>query len=695
MEYKFKLSKIHCAGCALALEENINEIDGVSAQINFVTKHIKIKIDTENPAETLTEVKIAISKFDRQIDLLDIEDDQEKKYKQKRAFDIARFSISVILLMVGFAFHVSWAKILFCGVAYILSAYDVLWGAILNVKNKNIFDEKLLMSIASIGAFLIGQYTESVFVMVLFGVGEILEDLAVDRSKHRIKSILHIRQPYANLYDGENSRQVEIDRIDVGDIILVKPGERIPLDGFVIDGTSHLDTSALTGETKEKIVKAGDNVLSGAINGSSILKIKVTALAKDSTVSKIIDMVQNATETKAKSEKFISKFSKIYTPTVLVLALILAFIPPIFSGYSNFLDYAYRALCFLVVSCPCALVISVPLTYFAGIGALSRLGVLVKGANYIETLARVNSVIFDKTGTLTKGDFDVTEIYAMDGHSDTEIIELVVYAENFSNHKIARSVKRYYKEKYPEKPVNLAWISDYEEIAGKGIKANIFMQEALIGNAKLLKENNIGFIEVNKPGTVLYVASGGEFLGYVVIEDTLKSDSEVAVKDLKSAGIKNISLSTGDENNVAKAISAKIGLNNYYSDLLPQEKVAIIEKEVKLGRTIAFVGDGINDAPSLARADVGISMGGFGSDVAVEASDVVLMTDEPSKVGLAIKKSKKIHKIATQNIVGSIAIKIIVLLLVGFNFAGMWLAVFADVGVSLLAVLNGLRAMLK
>ncbi|MBE5755535.1 MAG: heavy metal translocating P-type ATPase [Clostridiales bacterium] len=697
MDYKFKLSRIHCAGCALALEENINEIEGVSAQINFVTRHIKIKIDTENPAETLTAVKITISKFDHSIELLDAEDEDadEKREKLERVTNIARFSVSLILLIVGFLLEVSWVKILFCAVAYFLAAYDVLWGAILNVKNKNIFDEKLLMSIASLGAFVIGEFVEAVFVMLLFGVGEILENLAVDRSKHRIKSILDIRQPYANLYDGENTTQVEIDKIAVGDFIIVKPGEKVPLDGVIIEGTSHLDVSALTGETKERVVTNGDKVLSGSINGSSVLKIKVTSLAKDSTVSRIIDMVQNATETKAKSEKFISKFSKIYTPVVLGAAVFLAFIPPIFSGYANFLDYAYRALCFLVVSCPCALVISVPLTYFAGIGALSRAGVLVKGANYIEVLSKVDSVIFDKTGTLTKGEFEVTEIYANGEHTEDEVVELVAYAENFSNHKIARSVKKYYKEKFSKKPINMAWIEDYEEIAGKGIKATIFMSPTLVGNAKLLKENEIRFVEVSKPGTVLYVASGDEFVGYVVIEDTLKPDSKRGVQELKNIGIKRVSLSTGDETNVAKAISAKIGLNNFYADLLPEDKVAIIEKEIESKKTVAFVGDGINDAPSLAKANVGISMGGFGSDVAIEASDVVVMTDEPSKVATAIKKSKRIHKIATQNIVGAIAIKAIVLGLVGFNLAGMWLAVFADVGVSLLAVLNALRAMLK
>lgn len=697
MEYKFRLSKIHCAGCALALEQNLNELEGVKAEINFVTKQLKLDIETENPAETLTTVKIEISKFDHSIELLDFndEDNSTSVEKRQRIINICRYSGSVLLLIIGLLIKVNWLKITVFAVSYLISAYDVIWGAILNFKGKNLFDEKFLMSIASIGAFAIGEFIEAICVMVLYGVGEIFENLAVDKSRTRVKSLLEIKQPYANVYDGETDRQVDLKYVGVGALIHIKPGERVPLDGVVIEGTSYLDVSAITGESREKVVSTGDEVLSGSINGSSLLLVKVTKLEKDSTVSKIINMVENATESKAKTEKFISKFSKIYTPAVIVCALVLAFVPPIFSGYSNFTTYAYRALCFLVVSCPCALVLSVPLTYFAGIGSLARVGVLVKGATFVESLAKADSVIFDKTGTLTTGVFEISEIFALKDHTKEEVLELSAYAENFSNHKIAKSIKKLYNEKNPDKPINSAWISDYTEIAGLGIEATIFGQDVLVGNSGLLKKHNIGFPDVQKAGTVLHISAGGEYLGYIVICDEIKRDSLDAIRKLKALKIENISMSTGDENGSATLVAEKIGIDNVYSSLLPEGKVEIIQNQVKKGKTVVFVGDGINDAPSLASANVGVSMGGFGTDVAVEASDVVIMTDEPSKVALAIKKSKKTQKIAKQNIFGSIAIKLLILGLIGFGFSGMWLAVFADVGVSLIAVLNSLRAMLK
>ena len=371
------------------------------------------------------------------------------------------------------------------------------------------------------------------------------------------------------------------------------------------------------------------------------------------------------------------------------------FIPPIFSGYKDFSTYAYRALCFLVVSCPCALVISVPLSYFAGIGACARAGVMVKGANFLEELSKVNSVMFDKTGTLTEGNFEISEIYATTGHSNEELLEIAAYAESYSNHRIAKSVLKAYKELFNDKEINSAWVDGYTEIAGKGVKANIFMQDVLVGNARLLKEEGVNLVEVNKAGTVLYISISGEFAGYIVIEDVVKKDSALAIQNLKDLGIEDISICTGDEENVAKNIAAKIGIKNYYAGLLPEDKVMIVTDKVQEGKTVAFVGDGINDAPSLANANVGIAMGGFGSDVAVEASDVVLMTDEPKNVAKAIKKAKKTRRIVLENIVGSIGIKVLVLGLIGFGFAGMWLAVFADVGVSLLAVLNSLRTMMK
>ncbi len=697
MEYKFKLSKVHCAGCALALEQNLNAIFGVHAEINFVTKQLKLDITSDSPADTLTEVKIAIQKFDHSIELLDFDtnDDIESKEKKQRIINICRFSLSVLLLIVGVVLKTNWLKISMFAVSYILSSYDVIWGAILNFKGKNIFDEKLLMSLASIGAFVIGEYIEAICVMVLYGIGEIFENLAVDKSRNRVKSLLEIKQPFANVYDGESDRQVELKFVGVGALIHVKPGERVPLDGVVVEGTSYLDVSAITGESREKVVTVGDNVLSGSINGSSLLLVKVTKLEKDSTVSKIIDMVQNATESKAKSEKFISKFSKIYTPVVILCAFLLAFIPPIFYGFSSFSVFAYRALCFLVVSCPCALVISVPLTFFAGIGSMARLGVLVKGATFIEALAETDSVIFDKTGTLTTGIFEISEIYATKEHTEDEILELSAYSESFSNHKIAKSIKKLYNEKNPTKPINTAWISDYTETAGLGIQANIFGINVLVGNKTLLKNNEINFPDVQKSGTVLHVAGNGEYYGYIVICDEIKRDSAKAVKSLKELRIDNIAISTGDEENSARFVADKIGVDTVYSGLLPEDKVEIISKQIAQKKKVSFVGDGINDAPSIAMSSVGISMGGFGTDASIEASDVVIMTDEPSKVAVAIKKAKKVKRIAKQNIIGSISIKLIILLAIGFGISGMWLAVFADVGVSLIAVLNGLRAMLR
>ncbi len=696
MNYKFKLLKIHCAGCALALEQNLNGLEGVKAEINFVTKIIKLEIETEKPEETLEIVKKAIHDFDHSIEIADFEDeeDAEKKEKKEKIADAIRLGIALVIMICNIFVPIKWLQITIFALDYLLVSYKVLISAAINIAHKKIFDENFLMTIASIGAFIIQEYAEAICVMLLFGIGEILEDLAVGKSRKTIKSLLEIKQPYANLVDGDSEVKVALSDIKIGDIIRVKPGERVPLDGVIENGTSYLDMSALTGETKEKIVQAGDEVLSGSINGASVLTVKVTKLEAESTVSKIIALVEEATESKAKSEKFISRFSKIYTPTVIVLALILMFIPPIFSGYANFATFAYRACCFLVVSCPCALVISVPLSYFAGIGAFARLGIMVKGANYVDVLAKVDAVVFDKTGTLTEGNFEISEIYAAGEHTKEEILEVTAYAESFSNHRIAKSVLKAYKEE-TNKEINNAWINDYTEIAGMGVKANIFMQDVLVGNAKHLSSNGINMIEVQKSGTVLYVSIAGEYAGYVVIEDIVKKDSEKAIKDLKALGIKDISMCTGDEENVAKAISSKIGLTNAYASLLPEDKVDVIVSKVQEGKTVAFVGDGINDAPSLANSNVGIAMGGLGSDVAVQASDVVIMTDEPSKVAVAIKKAKKTKRIVLENIFGSIGIKVAILALIAFGFSGMWLAVFADVGVSLIAILNSLRAMLK
>lgn len=696
MEYKFKILKLHCAACAMALEDNINTLDGVKAEINFVTKTLKLNITTDDPEKTLEEVKVAIKKFDHMAELASFSDEEDvlKREKLDRQIKIARYTFSAVLLILTLFFHTFWLKFAFFVLAYGVSAYDILWAAAKNVRYGKVFDENFLMGLASIGAFIIGEYYEAVCVMLLFGLGEILEDIAVSKSRKTIKAVLEIKQPYANLVSDGEEVLTSLEYIKVGDIIRIKPGEKVPLDGIVIDGTSYLDTSIITGESKERIVKVGDNILSGSINVASVLLVKVVSLEKDSTVSKIVDMVQNASESKAKTEKFISKFSKIYTPSVIALAFLIMFIPPIFVGFNHFSEYAYRALGFLVVSCPCALVISVPLTYFAGIGAAAKLGVMVKSANFLDTLGRVNSIIFDKTGTLTEGNFEITEIYAAGDKTEDEILEVAAYAESYSNHKIAKSVLKTYKEK-TGKTINAAWIDGYEEIAGMGIKANIFMQETLVGNEKLLKSNDVVVTKFDKPGSVLYVAIDGKFAGTIVICDTIKKDAKKAIDDIKALGISDISLSTGDEETAARVVCNSIGIKNCNFGLLPEDKVLIIADKVQEGETVAFVGDGINDAPSLANSNVGISMGGFGSDIAVEASDVVIMTDEPSKVAKAIKKAKFTRKIVLENIIGSISIKVLILGLISFGLAGMWLAVFADVGVSLIAVLNSLRVMIN
>ena len=696
MEYKFKLLKVHCSGCALALEQKLNQIEGVEAEINFVTKILKLEISTPEPAQTLTEVKTAIANFDHMIEIHDIDEteDLEKKEKAQRFNDMIRLAVSLLILIGNIFLPLFALKIVIFVLDYLLVSYKTLYFGFKNIIHGKIFDEKFLMIIASIGAFIIGQYTEAVGVMWLYEIGSLLENLVTSRSQKTIESLLKIKQPYANFYDGENETVVSLSELSVGDLIRIKPGERVPLDCKIVEGTSYLDMSALTGESREVVVTEGNHILSGSINGSSVLLAMVEKTESESTVSKIVELTQKATESKAKTERFISKFSKFYTPIVIGLAFVIMLLPPVILGFENFSDYVYKALCFLVVSCPCALVISVPLTYFAGIGSFARNGVLVKGSSFVDALAKVDAVIFDKTGTLTKGEFEITEIFAMKKHTKDEVLETLAYAESYSNHKLAKSILEKYNNECG-KTINSAWISDYTEIAGKGIKATIFMQETLVGNEKLMEESHIKFFKVNKSGTVVYVAVGGKFIGYAVAEDVIRNDSLDAIRKLKALGIKDISLSTGDSEFVAKSLCDNLGIKNCNFELLPEDKVLIVAEKVQDGKTVAFVGDGINDAPSLANANVGISMGKFGSDVAIESSDVVLMTDEPSKVAYALKKARKTRKIVFENIIGSIGIKLAILILISLGFSGMWLAVFADVGVNLIAVFNSLRAMIK
>lgn len=587
----------------------------------------------------------------------------------------------------------SYIEILAFLVAYIIIGGEILSRAFSNIRNGQVFDENFLMSIATIGAFALGEYAEGVAVMLFYQVGELFQSYAVSRSRRSIAELMDIRPDYANLLKDGSLIQVDPDEVAIGDTIVVKAGERIPLDGIIIDGRSALDTSALTGESIPRDVVAGDTVISGCINQTGKLTIEVTKVFGESTVSKILELVENASDKKSKSENFITKFARYYTPVVVYAAIALAIVPSLIIGASS-LDvwkvWIYRALSFLVISCPCALVISVPLSFFGGIGGASKSGVLVKGSNYLEMLADTEIVVFDKTGTLTKGNFVVSEINTVNMSKD-ELLELAAYAEDSSSHPIALSIKKAYG-----KPIDIAVIKDVEEIAGHGVQATINGKLVLVGNMKLMKLKNIQYEENTYTGTVVHIAIDGLYCGNIIIADEIKEDSAQAIRDLKAAGIKQTVMLTGDSEAIGKNVAEQLNLDKAYTELLPADKVEQLEKLMKEKGSksmLAFVGDGINDAPVLARADVGIAMGGLGSDAAIEAADIVIMTDEPSKIAKVMKISRKTLRIVKQNIVFALGVKAIVLLLGALGYADMWGAVFADVGVSVIAILNSIRAL--
>ena len=574
--------------------------------------------------------------------------------------------------------------------AYLLVGSDVLYKALRNITKGRIFDENFLMSVATIGAIAIGEPSEAVGVMLFYKIGEYLQELAVGKSRKSISELMQIRPDMANLKLGNTIKVVNPEDVNIGDYIIVKPGEKVPLDGVVIEGSSMMDTSALTGESVLRTVKKGDNLLSGFINKNALLTVQVTKDFSESTASKILDMVENASSKKSKTENFISVFSRYYTPIVVGLALLIAILPPIFMQGATFSEWIHRGLIFLVVSCPCALVLSIPLSYFSGIGVASKQGVLIKGSNYLEALRYVDTVVFDKTGTLTEGVFDVVKVKPIN-ISEDELIKFASIAEVNSNHPIAKSILNYYN-----KEIDLNKMEEYEEIAAHGIRVKYENNIILAGNEKLMASNNIKIEKSTDVGTVVYIAINNEFKGYIVIADKIKTDSEEAIRLIKEQGIKETVMLTGDNKEVANSVAKKLKLDKVFSNLLPNEKVEKIEELYK-NRTekekIAFVGDGINDAPVLARVDVGIAMGGLGSDAAIEAADVVIMTDEPSKIAQGIKISKKTYKIVWQNIIFALGIKIIVMILGATGLASMWEAVFADVGVALIAVLNAMRIM--
>lgn len=599
--------------------------------------------------------------------------------------------ISAILFVIALLVKVNLTlQLILMLIAYILVGKDTVLGAIKNVEKGDFLDEKFLMTIATLGAILIGEYPEAVAVMLFYEVGELFQGYAINKSRKSIADMMDIKPEYANVIRNNKSQKVDPDEVQIGETIEIKPGERVPLDATVVKGESTLDTSALTGESVPVEVREGANILSGCININGLIIAEVTKEYFDSTVNKVLDLVENASAKKSKSERLITRFSKIYTPIVIGLAVLLAILPPIISGEYNFRVWIFRALSFLVVSCPCAFVISVPLSFFSGIGAASRAGVLIKGGNYLEALSKVDTVVFDKTGTLTKGVFNVQKVVVLDKNIDEDkFISLVAAAESGSNHPISKSIQKYYNKEIQTNSIN-----SIKEISGKGIEAIIDNRKILVGNEKLI--NIPKDISIDDIGTILYVEIDNKFAGYIVISDELKKDSKKTIKDLKDIGIKKTIMLTGDLEKVSKKVGKDLGLDEVYTNLLPQDKVSkfeeIIENKKSKGNVV-FVGDGINDAPVLARADVGIAMGAMGSDAAIEAADVVIMTDEPSKIVTAIKSSKRTMKIAMQNISLAFGIKAIVLILSALGIADMWMAVFADTGVTILAVLNSFRAL--
>lgn len=610
-----------------------------------------------------------------------------KKMKGK----LSKIGISALMFLLGVILKVEIFSMVFFLISYIIVGYEVILKATRNIKKGKVFDENFLMTIATIGAFCIGELPEAVAVMLFYQIGEFFQDYAVDKSRKSIATLMDIRPDYANVFRDNKIEKVNPSDVKVGETILVKPGEKVPLDGIVLEGKSTLNTLALTGEAIPKTVSLGNEVLSGCINNDSVLKIKVTKEFRQSTVSKILDLVENASSKKSKSENYITKFAKYYTPTVVIIAVILAVFPPVFLK-QEFSIWIYRTLSFLVVSCPCAIVVSVPLSFFGGLGASSRSGVLIKGSNYLESLSNAEILVCDKTGTLTEGVFKVQKINAKE-ISEEGLLKYAAYAECFSNHPIALSLREAYIEKINEKEV-----TEVKEISGKGVIATALGKEVIVGNEKLLKENGIEVELNNENGTIIYVTINKKYLGSIVISDKIKEDSFVAIEKLKKIGIKKIIMLTGDKENISKAVCAELKLDKCHTELLPQDKVDIVEslmKEKAEQGKLLFVGDGINDAPVLAISDVGIAMGGLGSDAAIEAADVVIMTDELSKIATSIKISKKTMRIVKGNITMALVIKLSVLVLSALGITTMWYAVFADVGVTVLAVLNALRVLKK
>lgn len=695
---QFLLEGLNCANCAAKIEHEVNCLAGIKANMNFMNKTLVLESETAIDDDyILSQVKKIVERHEPDVSV------KEKSHTdghghshgdgaEGRKKEIAKLVIGGIIFLVGVLFTFqNWLELAVFLVSYFIVGGHVVLRAAEEILHGQWFSENFLMTIATIGAFFVGEYPEGVAVMLFYLVGELFQDMAVDNSRKSIGALMDIRPDYANLIVGEELSKVSPEEVKVGALIVVKPGERVPLDGKVVEGSSMVDTAALTGESVPRELNPGSDALSGFINKNGVLTIEVSKPFEESTVSKILDLVENASARKAPTENFITKFARYYTPIVVFGALALAIIPPLVIEGAAFSDWIYRALIFLVVSCPCALVISIPLGFFGGIGGASKRGILVKGGNYLEALNSVETVVFDKTGTLTKGVFKVTEINPQNGFTDKELVEYAAFAESYSNHPIALSIVAAYKNEIDQ---NL--VEDYEEIAGQGIKVRVKGREVLAGNTRLMAREHIIYTDKEVFGTVVHVAIDKKYAGYLIISDEVKVDSAEAIKGLKAAGIKNTVMLTGDLKSVGEKIGSLLGLDEVYAELLPADKVEKIEtlseKKSKKGK-IAFVGDGINDAPVLARADIGIAMGGLGSDAAIEAADIVIMTDEPSKIVTALKVAKKTRTVVYQNIFFALGIKGIFLILSAFGLTTMWEAVFADTGVAILAVFNAMRVM--
>lgn len=692
MEKTYILKGLDCPNCAAKIEKEVANLDGVHASVmNLMKQTLTIRVDPAMAQAVTGQINAIVHSHEPEVTVSENTtalppDEHGPKMGIRLGIGSVLFAIGFVLgeflripLPVYFAFLIP---------AYLILGGDVVMKAVKNIAKGRIFDENFLMSLSTLGAFLIGEYPEAVAVMLFYQIGEYFQNRAVRRSRQSIADLMDIRPDSATMVIDGSHITAEPDAVPIGSVILVKPGEKIPLDGRILEGESMLDTRALTGESVPRAVHPGDEVLSGCINQSGVLTIRVTKEYGESTVSKIIDLVENASSRKAPTENFITTFARYYTPAVVLLAVILAITPPLLLG-GEWMEWIRRALVFLVISCPCALVLSIPLTFFGGIGAASRHGVLVKGSNYLEALNRVETVVFDKTGTLTKGVFKVTEIFPAEGFTKEQLLEYAAKAERCSNHPIAKSILDAFGQ-----PVDQTHITDDQEISGQGICATIHGHRVLAGNAKLMEAESIHFDPCPKAGTKAYLAVDGAYAGCILIADQVKPDSKEAVAALKGLGIRKTVMLTGDDETIAQAVAEDLALDEYYAQLLPDQKVGKLEhldSRKRPGSKLAFVGDGINDAPVLARADVGIAMGGLGSDAAIEAADVVLMTDEPSKLVEAIGIARATKRIVIQNIVIALGVKGLFLILGALGIVGMWEAVFGDVGVALIAVFNAMR----